>query len=166
VVVGDHVAHLHAGWGGWLALELVEDLGRDRCVVGLSVSGYRADSECDVDGWPTPRTIEIERACVSKSGLFGFVDALKAWAELPLERLRTSCFTHEVELARGFPERIGLAMGPPPRYTRGDRVLLKLHTRLGGESSTVAFGFDVSGAAVFVDEVHDATGARSPLPRR
>lgn len=150
-------------------LELFEDLGRDRCMVGLSVSGCRADSACDLDGWPTPRTIQIERACVSKSGLFRFVDALEAWAALPLERLRTPCFTHEVELARGFPERVGLAVGPPPRTTRhslGDRVLLKLHTRLGGESSTVAFGFDVSGAAVFVDQVHDATGARSPLARR
>jgi hypothetical protein len=52
------------------------------------------------------------------------------------------------------------------RYPLGDRVLLRVHTRLGGVPSTLAFVIDVSGAAVFVDQVHDATGARSPFARR
>lgn len=158
------------GGEGRLALELIENVGPDRCFVGVSAYGRRlasdVDDEQDGDGF---ERLELERALVSKSALFGFVDALRAWTELPLERLRTPSFTHEVELARGCPERIGIAVGPLPRamrYRLGDRVLLKLHTRLGGRSSTLGLVFDVSGAAVFVDQVLDATGARSPFARR
>ncbi len=169
LVIMSRICTLGGGERGRLGLELLDDLGGDRCVVGLSVDGYGADPRKDYDAWRGWRSLEIARACVSTSGLFGFVDALGAWAELPLARLRTATLTHEVELARGFPERVGLAVGPLParmRYPLGDRVLLRVHTRLGGVPSTLAFVIDVSGAAVFVDQVHDATGARSPFARR
>ena len=155
------------GGEGRLELELIENVGPDRCFVGVWAYGCLA-SEAD-DERDGLQHLALERALVSKRALFGFVDALKAWTGLPLDRLRTPSFTHEAELANGWPERLGVAIGPLPRamrYRLGDRVLLKLHTRLGGEASTLTFVFDVSGAAVFVDQVLDATGARSPLTRQ
>lgn len=157
------------GGEGRLELELIENVGPDRCFVGLSAYGRCLASELDDDERDAFQHLELERALVSKRALFGFVDALKAWTELPLDRLRTPSFTHEAELAHGWPERLGVAIGPLPRamrYRLGDRVLLKLHTRLGGEACTLTFVFDVSGAAVFVDQVLDATGARSPFTRQ
>ncbi len=160
------MARLGGSYDGVLEVELIERLDRDRCVAHLRLFAQVWDEEREAWAWEGREHVELDRMLLRVDALLVFARALKAWADLPLDRLRAPSFTHEVELSRGWPERVSLAVGPVARYPLGDRAVLKARVIAGGQASLVAFGIDVSGAALFADEVDDAVSALSRLPTR
>lgn len=160
------ICELGGSYGGRLEVELIEALERGRCFARLRFLGPRWDDERCEWSWRHREAIDLDRMLLCTDALVAFASALGAWARLPLDRLRVPSFTHEAELARGWPERVSIAVGPPPRYTLGDRALLKARVIAGGRQTLAAFAIDVSGAAVFAEDVDEAVGALGARGRR
>lgn len=163
------ISTLGGTWEGRLELELHEPLDRDRCLAHLRVVAMRWDPVREEWTWKVQDGLDLPRMLLRTDALVAFTDALRAWAALPLERLRVASFTYETELARGWPERVSIAVGPLPRYRLGDRALSKIRVVAGGRASVLAFAIDVSTGAAFADDVDDSLGAlglRSPRPPR
>lgn len=154
-----HISTLGGTWHDRLELELLEPLDRDRCLAHLCVGARRWDPERGDWSWRHEDAADLPRMLLRTNALLAFTEALKRWATLPLERLRVASFTHEAELARGWPERVSIAVGPLPHYRLGDRALLKIRVVEGGRATHFALGIDVSGAAAFADDVDDALAA-------
>jgi hypothetical protein len=160
------ICELGGSYDGRLEIELIEGLDRDRCLARLRLMARAWDAEREQWSWEDREHLELERMLLRTDALVAFAEALKTWAALPLDRLRLPSFTYETELARGWPERVSIAVGPPPRYTLGDRALLEARVIAGGRETRVAFAVDVSGAAVFAEDVGDAVQALGARGRR
>lgn len=162
----ERLARLGGSYDGRLEIGLIEQLDRDRCLARLRLMARAWDAEREQWSWDDREHLELERVLLRTDALVAFAEALKTWAALPLARLRLPSFTYETELARGWPERVSIALGPLPRYSLGDRALLKVRVVAGGREILVTFGIDVSGAAVFVDEFEDAMSRLARSLRR